>query len=152
MSERGTTSKSLEGSSGGTPCLWHLSHEISGLNKVPLLAPTAPSTSMLCPQEEILYLCLSSLRKYLTPQPRSVFAKKKNVSPDTHTACYPINIHLINNSPKRVLILLLVTAKFKCLFPRKAFPDYRQGMLERERPTDSQCLIHGPPSTACLPV
>lgn len=50
-----------------------------------------------------------------------------------HTTCYLINICLINDSLKMILTFLLVTAKFTSLFPRKAFPDYSQRMLEHLR-------------------
>lgn len=70
----------------------------------------------------------------------------------THTACYPIKSLLMNESPKLILLLLLVTAKVKCLSSRKAFPDDRQKVLEQERPTASPRPIHGSLYTACLPV
>lgn len=69
---RETTSKHLEGTLVGHPVFWDY-HGISGLNKVPLLPLIIPSTSTLCLQEEIQHPCLSSLRKYLIPQPKCIY-------------------------------------------------------------------------------
>lgn len=54
------------------------------------------------------------------------------------THCLLFNKYLINDeSTMIILILMLLTAKFKHLFLSEAFPDYRNRILEQKRPRGS---------------